>query len=314
MAKFKNPHFQWFKNWLWQVFLWQSGFYKKQNHLKAPLDFSFPENLVFLPERPHALWINHATFLIRLKKTVFLTDPIWHKTCFSVSFLGPRRKHPPALEIEKLPQADFVLISHDHYDHLDLKTVRKLALLQPWLNWVLPTGLKSWFLKNIKTIGPKQLFELGWHQSLELGKAKITAVPAQHHSGRRPFGLNRTLWCGFVVEAEGKKIYFSGDTGYNPFDFKNLRTTFQGFDLSLLPIGAYEPRFLMQPMHVNPEEAVRIHLETASRLSLAMHWKTFRLTAEAASLPPYELFLELKKAKVSPKAFLAVEPGTYVNF
>ena len=147
---------------------------------------------------------------------------------------------------------------------------------------------------------------------------EITATPAQHFSGRRPFDFNRSLWSGYVVNCikpnGNKKLYFSGDTGYNKHDFKDIGKTFGPMDLSLLPIGTYEPVPFMEPVHVGPRQAVRIHKDVQSHLSVGMHWKTFCLSDEPLDRPPYDLYRAMKRAKLDPRAFLPLDPGECINW
>lgn len=307
--KFTNPHISSAKSWVKQIFLWKFGFIKSNSFLKAPKNFTFPVTLFFDSKKPWAVRVNHSTFLLKLQKLHFLTDPIFSHTCSPLSFIGPKRHHAPALDLIELPPIDYVFISHDHYDHFDKKSCLKLASFSPETHFIVPLGLKNWFdKKKLKAT------ELGWWETAEFKDLKVTSVPAQHFSGRRLIGRNRTLWAGYVLESFGKKVYFAGDTGYNSIDFKKIGKTFQSLDLSLLPIGAYEPRAIMSSIHVNPQEAIEIHKDTFSKLSLAMHYGTFKLTDEEMPLPPYELFLNLKKAQIPLREFMALKPGEYVNF
>jgi N-acyl-phosphatidylethanolamine-hydrolysing phospholipase D len=267
------------------------------------------------------MWINHSTFLIKVENVHILTDPIWSQRCSPVSFFGPKRRHPPALALKTLPKIDYVLISHNHYDHLDKKTVLELFALYPDITWLVPLGVQSWFTK----LGISKVFEHTWWESRELSnpasslKISITAVPAQHFSGRNTKDINSTLWVGWVVEfkkdnSHSKRFYFVGDTGYNPYDFKKIGEHWQEMDLSLIPIGSYVPRKFMSPVHIEPFDAVRIHQEVKSKLSIGMHWKTFRLSDEPLNQPPYDLYLALQKEGIDPSHFLALEPGHEINW
>jgi N-acyl-phosphatidylethanolamine-hydrolysing phospholipase D len=218
------------------------------------------------------------------------------------------------MEIENLPRIGFVLISHDHYDHLDEYSVLKLFHLFPNIYWIIPQGLKGWFEK--RKIKKDNIIELNWWERVSLAGLDIHAVPTQHFSGRGFFDFNKTRCNGYVIDfkIDNKKCYFAGDTGYNASDFKSIGDRFNKIDLSLIPIGAYEPNMLMRQVHINPKEAVLIHQDVKSIFSLGMHWKTFTLSEEPMHNPPYELHLALKQHNIDPKNFLAIDPGVYVNW
>ncbi len=319
--KFVNPHNQ-EKRTLIDVLRWKTGRYGSQKpEMVAPLDFSFPiPNRTFDEAHPSAVWINHSTFLIKAAGLHILTDPIWSTRCSPVKFAGPKREHHPAMKLEDLPKIDIVLISHDHYDHLDKATVHALNRRFPKIKWFVPTGVRRWFERQRIS----SVFECGWWDEAELDftrvKLKATAVPAQHFSGRTGRDLNTTLWAGWVVEFEPqdgmpKKLYFAGDTGYNAHDFKTIGQRFPKIDLSLIPIGSYLPYKFMAPVHVDPQDAVRIHCDVSSRFSLGMHWKTFpSLSDEPAHQPPYDLWRALNAQNVDPSNFLAIEPGHAINW
>ena len=273
-------------------------------------------------QKPQVTWINHSTFLIEIDGVRLLTDPIWSDRCSPVNFIGPKRQHQPAISLSQLPSIDVVLISHDHYDHLDKKTVVHLIEHFPKIMWIVPLGLKKWFQKR----GALNIMELSWWESRYFNQLKfpeiglqVTAVPTQHFSGRGLFKKNRTLWVGYVIEFttkenELKRLYFAGDTGYNDQDFKAIGRTFQEIDLSLIPIGAYIPKKFMSPVHIDPSKAVQIHKELHSNLSLGMHWKTFHLSEEGAEQPPYDLYCELKRKNIDPKHFRVLNAGQTINW
>jgi len=217
-----------------------------------------------------------------------------------------RRLHPPGLTFDRLPPIHDVLISHSHYDHLDVPTIRRLG--KDVRYWV-PGGLSGWFRKR----GIGCCRELGWWESTPLSeKITIHSVPAQHASGRSAFDRDRTHWCGWVLKSNERSIYFAGDTGYSP-SFREIGRRFGGFDLAMIPIGGYEPRWLMQPMHLSPGEAVKAHLDIASRLSVACHWGTFKLTDEPPDEPPERLAQELSAQYVDPRTFLVLRPGETIE-
>jgi N-acyl-phosphatidylethanolamine-hydrolysing phospholipase D len=270
-------------------------------------------------DKPLVSWINHSSFWVSYKGADFLTDPIWNDRCTPVSGFGPRRKHPVPFDLSALPTLDYVLISHNHYDHLDGPTIKKIHQLQPNLTYFVPEGCANWFRKR----GIGNIKELSWWQSVivdrDYYKIRVTAVPAQHFSGRGVFDINDTLWCGWVVEFfeekwRKKAFYFCGDTGYNPIDFKQIGRKFGPLDLSLVPIGAYLPRKIMSTIHINPYEALLIHKDVHSALSVGCHYQTFALAQEHISQPPYDLLQALELQKVAKDRFLLMNPGHVINW
>ncbi len=209
-----------------------------------------------------------------------------------------------------MPHIDLVLISHNHYDHLDAKTVAILHRLHPQIQWIVPEKLSPWFRRR----GIQSVSEIPRWEKQKILNCEITAVPTQHFSGRTLWDQNKTHWNGYVVQTPSKTLYFTGDTGYNPNDFKAIGERFPHIDLSLIPIGTYAPEKFMQPVHIGPYEAVQIHEEVHSRLSLGMHWNTFCLSEEPMNRPPYDLYLAMKEKKLPFETFLPIDIGTYVNF
>ncbi|MGZ5131662.1 MAG: MBL fold metallo-hydrolase [Caldimonas sp.] len=244
--------------------------------------------------RPAITWIGHATVLAQVGGLTLLTDPIFSERASPVAFAGPRRHQPPGIALGALPHIDVVLASHNHYDHLDEASVRALSEQAggPPL-FVVPLGLRAWLAEH----GVDSAVELDWWDHHPVGGVEVALVPAQHWSGR---GLNdrmKTLWGGFAVFAPDCHLFFAGDTGYSR-DFDDIRARFAerqtaevggGFDIALLPIGSYEPRWFMAEQHVNVHEAVRIHRDLGAKRSLGVHWGTFELTDEALDEPPRAL-------------------------
>lgn len=249
-------------------------------------------------------WIGHSTFLLQLSGRNLVTDPHFSERASPLAFAGPRRLTPPALRAEDLPPLHIALVSHNHYDHLDEPSVRRLARLHPDLTFVVPLGLGRWFARRRIA----RVVELDWWQHADIAGLRVHAVPAQHFSGRGLRDRDATLWCGFVVETPTRRVYFAGDTGYCP-DFAEIGARFAPIDLSLLPIGAYEPRWFMRYMHANPEDAVRIHRDVGSQLSVAMHWGTFRLTEEPLDEPPQRQRRALNAAGLPPERFQVFQHG-----
>src|SRR3989344_2084417 len=311
--RFSNPHIRDSHRTFKHFLLWKLGYYDDPAPpLSPPSHFPYPASpQPFIKERPSAVWIGHSTYLIEVDGLSILTDPVWDTHCSPVRLKAFRRTSEPAIPFADLPPIDLVLISHNHYDHLDLKTVSAIHKFHPQVEWVIPSRLSGWFHRR----GLRNVKEIGWWESSKMKNCKITAVPAQHFSGRSLWDKNRTHWNGYVLESPSKKrLYFTGDTGYNPYDFKAIGEKWPHMDLSLIPIGTYVPQRFMKPVHVGPEEAVRIHQDVKSRLSLGMHWNTFRLSDEPQDRPPYDLFLEMRKKRLPFAAFLPIEIGAYVNW
>lgn len=248
-------------------------------------------------------WIGHASFLVQLDGLNILTDPVLSRRTSPFQWAGPERLAPLGLRFDELPRIDVVLISHNHYDHLDAPFVKRIAARDA-PTFVVPLGVKAWFARR----GIGEVVELDWWQSADVRGLRVHAVPAQHFSGRGLHDRNQTLWCGFVYERGGERHFFAGDTGYGP-DFAEIGRRFAPIDLSMIPIGAYDPRGFMRPVHVDPEEAVRIHQDVGSQLSLAMHWGTFRLTLEPLDEPPQRLAAALDAAGVARDRFRVLQHG-----
>lgn len=254
-------------------------------------------------------WIGHVTFLFQHRGLNVLTDPVFSERASPLSFAGPKRYTPPALHVDHLPPIDIVLLSHNHYDHLDRDAVRRIAQRNDGrTRWLVPLRVADWFRRE----GIDNVVELDWwHDSAPLaGRDDVRAwfVPAQHFSGRGVNDRNASLWGGWVLEVDGFRLYFAGDTGYGP-DFADIGSVFGGFDLSLIPIGAYEPQWFMKAVHVNPEDAVRIHRDVRSRASVGMHWGTFILTDEPVDEPPHRLARALADQGVDPQSFTVMRHG-----
>jgi L-ascorbate metabolism protein UlaG (beta-lactamase superfamily) len=224
--------------------------------------------------------VNHSTVLLQQGGVNMLTDPIWSQRASPLTSIGPRRHREPGVRWQHLPRIDIVLISHNHYDHLDLATLRLLAG-RAQSQFIVPSGVAR--LLRSQNIGP--VHELEWGERLPLPHVTIHSVPALHFSARGIFDRNRTLWCGYVIEAEDRIVYFAGDTGFGAH-FASIRERFGAPRLALLPIGAYEPRWFMSPVHMAPDEAVRAHQILAARTSIAIHHGTFQLADDAIDTPP----------------------------
>jgi L-ascorbate metabolism protein UlaG (beta-lactamase superfamily) len=244
-----------------------------------------------------ATFVGHSTFLLRLPEAVVLTDPIWSERASPLSWAGPRRVRQPGLTWEQLPPVDLVLLSHNHYDHLDLPT---LVRLRDTTNPLILTtlGLGPYLARR----GFQRVVELDWWQDYRHADLQVTLTPARHASGRGLFDRDRTLWGGFVVRSAGGVVFYVGDTGYGQH-FSAVRQRLGSPDLALIPIGAYEPRWFMAPVHMNPAEAVRAFLDLEPRLAIGMHFGTFQLTDEPIDEPVHALGQALAEAGVDEARF-----------
>ncbi|MCL4105743.1 UNVERIFIED_CONTAM: hypothetical protein GTU68_028620 [Idotea baltica] len=234
--------------------------------------------------------INHATVLIQIDGVNILTDPVYSKRASPFSWAGPKRYRAPGIPFEKLPKIDAVVISHDHYDHLDIGTLKKLRDRDnPKV--IVGLGLKG-FLRKFKL---DNVEEMDWDESLTIKEIEITFTKAIHWSNRA-FSPRKTLWGGYVIKGSST-LFFAGDTAYGPH-FKEIREQYGPFDLALIPVGAYTPRFFMLHVHMDPQQAFKTHQDLDPAESYAIHWGTFQLTHEAMYDPVEELMIECDSAGV----------------
>jgi N-acyl-phosphatidylethanolamine-hydrolysing phospholipase D len=253
-------------------------------------------------------WIGHATAVLQLGGRTVISDPMFGPRASPVAWAGPRRRAAPGIAIGELPEIHAVVLSHNHYDHLDAGSVRALAGRWPQAEWHVPLRLAP----AIGRLGVRRVVELDWWQAATCGPLTVTATPAQHFSGRTPFDRDRTLWCGWVIAAGERRVYFAGDTGYHPA-FGEIARRLGPFDVALLPIGAYEPRWFMRPVHMSPEEAVRafgdLQRGAGARTLVAIHWGAFKLTDEPMDEPPRRARAAWEAAARSPEALWLLRPG-----
>ena len=248
-----------------------------------------------LERAPAVTWIGHATFYVRLDGAAFLSDPIYSERASPLGFAGPRRLVAPGVPLPALPRIDFALLTHDHYDHSDLPTMRELA--GRGVPFVVPSGLAA----LVTSAGGRVAAELGWWQAAEVAGLRVTCVPARHFSGRGLRDRNRTLWCGFVVCGRSSRVYHAGDSALFA-GFAEVRRRLGPMDVALLPIGAYEPRAMMHPIHLNPEEAARAACDVDARISVGMHWGTFDLADEPLDEPPRRFLAEAQRRGLQRRA------------
>ena len=254
---------------------------------------------------PSMTWVGHATMLVRLAGKNILFDPIFSERASPVGFAGPKRLVPLPIDIPDLPRIDVVLISHNHYDHLDLRSVERLAAMpQGSPRFLVPMGLKAWF----ESLGITRVDEYDWWQETREGGLRIVFVPVQHWSKRTLDDANQSLWGGWVVEGEGLRIIHVGDTGYSQ-DFRDIGARLGPFDMAFIPIGAYAPRWFMQVMHLDVPEALQVRADLRAERAIGIHWGTFQLTDEPPDEPAAELIRLRKERSLAPDDFDVMKVG-----
>ena len=249
------------------------------------------------PLSPTVTWMGHATALVQASGLTVLVDPVFSERASPVQIFGPKRAQAPGVAMADLPNIDAVLISHNHYDHLDRISVAQLDEKAKAAGkitlFIVPLGLKAWF----NGIGIDSVVELDWWQHHTIQGVEFHLTPVQHWSARSINDRSATLWGGWAVLGADFHWYYAGDTGYSR-DFADTAKQFAprqsealggGFDLALVPVGAYEPRWFMSQQHVNPMESVRIHQDVGAKRSIGVHWGTFALTDEPLDRPPRDL-------------------------
>lgn len=307
---FANPHLQQPHGGLWAYFKTRAFGPEQWARVDAD-EYQMPlfDGVRPTPSTEHAriTWVGHATVLIEYRGVAVLTDPHWSRRASPVQFAGPARFSEPGLAFAELPSIDAVVISHDHYDHLDTNTI---ALLGDQPMYFVPSRVDEWLLDQ--GISAERVVALDWWQGSDLAsgaRARFTALPAQHFSGRGVFGRNQTLWASWAIEIADLSIYFGGDTGYNPVQFKQIGERFGGFDFAIVPIGAYRPRSFMQAIHVDPAEALQIHQDVGARQSLGVHWGAFMLAAEHPQEVERDLALARQAQGIASSSFATWKIG-----
>ena len=288
------PHPEKASFWAWQWERLRDGVPKPPpGGWNLPAVKTDPAELRAPEGNPSVTWIGHATVLVRLAGHTILFDPIFSERASPLPTIGPKRVVPLPIDIDDLPKIDVVMISHNHYDHLDEATVRRLAAMpQGSPRFLVPLGLKRWFAD----LGIERVDEYDWWQHTKEGPLSITFVPVQHWSRRRLDDTNQTLWGGWVVEGEGMKLVHTGDTGYSK-DFRDIGARLGPFDMAFIPIGAYAPRWFMQIMHLDVPEAVQVRADLRAERAIGIHWGTFESLADEPLDEPPALLAKQREAR-----------------
>lgn len=299
--KFFNPAQNDLKSF-WQVLKW------KMTSDRMDWPESLPaKNHPLIPLAPNqkvsATFINHATFLLQFPGMNVLTDPVYSERTSPFTFAGPKRVRPPGVPFELLPKIDVVVISHNHYDHLDLETIKQLdAKFHPLFLVALGDEdlLQKAGIQNVKA--------MDWWEEIRVRDIRFIFAPAQHWSARSLWDKNESLWGSFMIDSGATKVYFGGDTGYGKH-FLEIKNRLGAPDLALLPIGAYKPQWFMSFHHMNPEEAVKAHIDLGAGQSIGMHYGTFQMADEGIDEPIRDLGIAREQYKITSKVFRLLEEG-----
>ena len=257
----------------------------------------------------YAVWIGHATYLLNSGGITILTDPVFSKRASPVRFAGPKRLIPPAISLKDLPKIDVITVSHNHYDHLDIRSLKKLRDLNPDAFFLVPKGDKKLLIRK----GIKNVEEFLWWEDVDIKGTKFTFTPVQHWSARGIRDRNKSLWGGWFIKSSERSLYHAGDTGYSQ-DFNETRKKLGSPEIAMIPIGAYAPQWFMSYSHVNPSEAIQIANDLKAKQSFGMHWGTFPLTDEEVLEPPALLKSALEEKNLSKEFFKTVKPGELIKF
>lgn len=255
----------------------------------------------------YAVWIGHSTYLLNNGDLTILTDPVFSKRASPFSWAGPKRLIAPAISLEELPDIDVITVSHNHYDHLDIASLKTLHKLNPNALFLVSKGDMDLLVRS----GIKNVTEFLWWEDIEVKNTLFTFTPVQHWSARGFRDRNKSLWGGWFMQSSNHTIYHAGDTGYSD-DFKETRSRLGSPDFAMIPIGGYNPRWFMNYHHVNPSESIQIALDLGVPKSFGMHWGTFRLTDEDILEPAQLIDQELKKLNLADDFFRTVKPGEII--
>lgn len=307
--RFFNPGQPSIDNSLGKVLRWKAAMGAVPWPKQVPVNPTVPAQR---SDRMRVTMVGHATLLIQVAGINLLTDPVWSQRASPSQIAGPKRVTAPGVTFADLPPIDVVLLSHNHYDHFDIATLRKLHHAHRPL-FVMPLG-NDLLLRN--SVPEARIATGDWHDRLPIGDtATATLTRANHWSSRGVRDRRMALWCGFFIQTARGSLWFAGDTAYgNGAIFREIRARHGAPDVALIPIGAYAPRWFMAPQHVDPAEAVRIFQDTGARQALGIHWGTFQLTDEAREEPREKLSEALRLAGIAAAGFVAAEPGQVFDF
>ena len=299
-AEYKNTNGEEIDKSIKDLIRWQRN---QKKPILSSIDLSDEWKLVdFEKSNNFMIWIGHSTFLIKKNNLVILTDPVFSERASPFKRLGPKRLIPPAISLNELPKIDVVTISHNHYDHLDIRSLKKLSKLNPNLIFLIPKGdIDIFNKKNIDNVK-----EFVWWEEISIDDFIFTFTPVQHWSARGLFDRNESLWGGWFIKSNDYSLYHAGDTGYSN-DFIETQKRLGSPKYAFLPIGAYDPEWFMAASHVNPEDSIRIMKDLGAEFSFGMHWGTFTLTAEDTLEPPQRLKEALNNDKLDN--FITLKPG-----
>ena len=302
-AEYKNTNGEEIDKSIKDLIRWQRN---QKKPILSSIDLSDEWKLVdFEKSNNFMIWIGHSTFLIKKNNLVILTDPVFSERASPFKRLGPKRLIPPAISLNDLPKIDVVTISHNHYDHLDIRSLKKLSKLNPNLIFLIPKGdIDIFNKKNIDNVK-----EFVWWEEISINDFIFTFTPVQHWSARGLFDRNESLWGGWFIKSNDYSLYHAGDTGYSN-DFIETQKRLGSPKYAFLPIGAYDPEWFMAASHVNPEDSIRIMKDLGAEFSFGMHWGTFTLTAEDTIEPPQRLKEALNNDKLDN--FITLKPGEVV--
>ena len=302
-AEYKNTNGEEIDKSIKDLIRWQRN---QKKPILSSIDLSDEWKLVDLENSNNfMIWIGHSTFLIKKNNLVILTDPVFSERASPFKRLGPKRLIPPAISLNELPKIDVVTISHNHYDHLDIRSLKKLSKLNPNLIFLIPKGdIDIFNKKNIDNVK-----EFVWWEEISIDDFIFTFTPVQHWSARGLFDRNESLWGGWYIKSNDYSLYHAGDTGYSN-DFIETQKRLGSPKYAFLPIGAYDPEWFMAASHVNPEDSIRIMKDLGAEFSFGMHWGTFTLTAEDTLEPPQRLKEALNNDKLDN--FITLKPGEVV--
>ena len=303
-ADFKNTNGKALEKSLGQMLEWMGSDIEPQI-TKIKLSDQW-ETIDLLNDDNYVIWVGHSTFLIKKSGVTILTDPIFSERASPLKNFGPKRLIPPALQITDIPSIDFVTVSHNHYDHLDTRSLKEISALHPNAIFLVPSG----DLKLLKKNKINNVYEFEWWKSFKGKDFEFTFTPVQHWSKRSLFDRNKSLWGGWYIKHSDYSIYHAGDTGYSD-DFKETRIRLGAPKYAFIPIGAYDPEWFMSDSHVNPEEAVQIMLDLQAEKGFGMHWATFTLTDEDTIEP--KIRLENATSNLNNLDFISLVPGDVID-